>query len=298
MQPKCKERHNCYYDNPNQNYNCYYDNPNHNYNFYYDNPNHRVNAKSEGIQNTPVIKQLGELVRKIQRIIKFNSNKESNSEAVGLKIVVMFLYWQNGILLLRRLLNELAAFKMIGPNLIMMMLMMKKLQEFAFILIAILAMFSITYSMFPTEGDEMPFFKPFFLIGQMIYEYDELLQAKQECYSSRKTGNMTGECSTFAVKAGVSILFVYIVNLMLINFIIALFSRVYERFSEKIEKLWRLNFYRLLQRNVVKPILPSPFCIAEVIFYVGRWMYGKLKCKKVTDNQIKERQEKKNIVSL
>ena len=212
--------------------------------------------------------------------------------ALDLYAWAVFFYWLNGILLIFRLLRELAAFKKLGPRLIMMIIMMKRLREFAFILIAIIAMFSFTYSIFPTEGDEMPFFKPFFLIGDMLYEYDEVVQAKQVCFDSRNAGNSTGECTKFAVKAGTSLVFIYIVNLMLINFLIALFSSVYERFSEKSDQLWRLGFYRLVEKYIMRPILPSPFCIAEVTFYSMRALYRKCKNKKVGNGTVKEKLQK------
>ena len=201
---------------------------------------------------------------------------------------VKYFYWLNGVLLIFRLFREFAAFNSLGPKLTMIYIMMKQLAKFSIILITVLALFSITYSMFPSSSEEISFFKPFFLIGQMIYEFDEISQAQQACFTNNTgsaVNNSDGSCAAFVLKFITSATFIYIVNLLVLNFIIALFASVYEIYTAKSEQLWRLGFYRLIEKYTLSPILPIPFCIGEIIFYLLNYSSGKLKQNRVDESQ-------------
>ena len=197
-----------------------------------------------------------------------------------------YFYWFNGVLLIFRLFREFAAFKSLGPKLTMIFIMMKQLGEFSFILVAVLTLFSISYSLFPSSNEDISFFKPFFLINQMIYDFDEISQAQQACFTnntSAEVDNSENYCAAFVLKFITSATFIYVVNLMIINFIIALFASVYDTYAAKSEQLWRLGFYRLIEKYASSPILPSPLCIIEIIIYVLYFAYYKLKQNQVSD---------------
>ena len=203
---------------------------------------------------------------------------------------VKYFYWFNGILLIFRLFREFAAFKFLGPKLTMIFIMMKQLVKFSIILITVLALFSITYSMFPSSSEEISFFKPFFLIGQMIYEFDEISQAQQACFTNNTgsaVNNSDGSCAAFVLKFITSATFIYVVNLLVLNFLIALFASVYEIYTAKSEQLWRLGFYRLIEKYKLNPTLPIPFCIGEILFHVLCYLFDKLKQNRIGGNQEK-----------
>ena len=191
---------------------------------------------------------------------------------VGLFDFARYFYWFNGVLLIFRLFREFAAFKSLGPKLTMIFIMMKQLGEFSFILITVLTLFGISYSLFPSSNEEISFLKPFFLINQMIYDFEDISQAQQVCFSNYSNTSdvdtVDNSCAAFAFQFITSASFIYIVNLMVINYIIALFSSVYDTFALKSEQVWRLGFYRLMEKYTSSPILPSPFCIFEIIFYI------------------------------
>ena len=150
-----------------------------------------------------------------------------------------YFYWFNGILLIFRLFREFAAFKSLGPKLTMIFIMMKQLGEFSFILIAVLTLFGISYSLFPSTDEEISFVKPFFLINQMIYEFEDVSKAQQVCFTNNTSDikSSNESCAAFVFKFITSASFIYVVNLMVINFIIALFSSAYDIYTLKSESV-------------------------------------------------------------
>ena len=202
----------------------------------------------------------------------------------------IYFYWLNGVLLIIRIFRELTAFRSLGPKLVMISIMLKKLLRFSIIAFILLTIFSFTFSIFSTSS--LPFFKPYFVVGQLLYDYDsDFAQPLENCINGVKKNSSADSafCAPEAVPLYItSICFIYLINVLLINFFIALFNDVYTKYSTKSNEIWRLSLYSLIEEYKNRPYLPPPLCIFEIINYV----LNRLRQKCITKSLIYQRRKR------
>lgn len=169
------------------------------------------------------------------------------------------------------------VYKQIGPKIIMIQRMLRDLFFFLFILGVFLFCFGISYRALLYPNAELNgallaniVFHPYFIIfGQS--PMDEIVFGIVS-----GSGNVSG-CST-GISSSIFgyddacptnnwlaptylALYSLIVNILLINLLIAMFSFTFQSVQEHSERLWKYNRYSLIYEFFDRPALPSPFIV-------------------------------------
>ena len=193
----------------------------------------------------------------------------------SLNEAAIYFYWLNGVLLIIRIFRELTAFRSIGPKLVMISIMLKQMINFFIVAFTLLTIFSFTSNMFSTSS--LSFLRAYFVVGQLLYDYDgDFAQPFEDCINgvNKITSVNSGSCTSVAVPMYItSICFIYLINVLLINFFIALFNDVYTKYSTKSNEIWRLSLYSLIEEYQIRPYLPPPFSMIEIFFYCLKFLW-------------------------
>ena len=183
------------------------------------------------------------------------------------------LYCFGFFFLCLRLLNVFTITEQLGPLIIMIKKMMIDMAKFLVVLaIFILSYGVITQSLkFSNEVfDEYPeknsilqqmFFRPYWeLYGEMTFLEEEHNPNDPE----RECGPGPDQPRCAYLPEGitwVSVIYMLLANVLLLNLLIALFASTYEKVTDQSDKLWKISRSYLVIEYRDKPTLPVPFCI-------------------------------------
>uniref|UniRef100_A0A1I8H0Q3 LSDAT_euk domain-containing protein n=1 Tax=Macrostomum lignano TaxID=282301 RepID=A0A1I8H0Q3_9PLAT len=77
--------------------------------------------------------------------------------------------------------------------------------------------------------------------------------------------------------------YLMVVDILLLNLLIAIFSNIFEEIERNAIEIWKYNMYFLVQEYHNKPVLALPFVVFEDFFIFGRMLFNKISCKKKPD---------------
>ncbi|XP_077989938.1 transient receptor potential cation channel subfamily M member-like 2, partial [Glandiceps talaboti] len=190
-------------------------------------------------------------------------------------IASRFLYAVNYFLFALRILRLYTASKTLGPMVNMIKQMFFRTLEFTMVFIIFLLGYGVAVQAFLARysGRSFSFFvfvdvfyKPYFQTFGELFVDD--LAGVDEDSGSPKTTTSILYTTLLAVH-------LFIGNVLLLNLLIAIFSRDIERVQEQSQEVWKFEQYLLHQEFERKPVFPPPLSIFVNIFWIGKYIIKK-----------------------
>ncbi|XP_063691533.1 transient receptor potential cation channel subfamily M member-like 2 [Bolinopsis microptera] len=186
-----------------------------------------------------------------------------------------------------------------GPKVIMIFEMIKDL--FFFILLLLLFVFAYSIGaqaiLRPNKDLEPPnndylfhliFYRPYLMamgefgieefVDDFMIDHCDRTSLAMDCDDLKLTSLL--EVSKIASVhyyffVGLTIIYIMIANILLVNLLIAIFSNTYERLQDNSQELYLVQRAAMIMDFEHRTILPNPFSIPEHCWMIGRWIYRK-----------------------
>ncbi|PAA88976.1 hypothetical protein BOX15_Mlig008865g1, partial [Macrostomum lignano] len=184
----------------------------------------------------------------------------------------------------------------LGPKLVMINKMVKELLFYLSILLIPLLTYGVAAQalLYPNRQFLAEVFKdivyyPYWqMYGQLYIEVAEA-DPPSGCSGNSTVDDQGNPCPT----AGALVLillavYLMVVDILLLNLLIAIFSNIFEEIERNAIEIWKYNMYFLVQEYHNKPVLALPFVVFEDFFIFGRMLFNKISCKKKPDEANQE----------
>lgn len=160
--------------------------------------------------------------------------------------------------------------------------MLNQLAVFLFIVIVFIFAYGISTQALMYHNQELSFsllknvFLPaYFVIGGEYFEREKLMDM-QECNSNLTelliTDTYTQEDCPEKYGANVSLFllvgYIILLNILLVNLLIAIFSNTYENVESEADKIWKFQRYRLVNEYFHRPFLPIPLTVLNYFYNI------------------------------
>eukprot|EP00051_Salpingoeca_urceolata_P024796 m.440018 g.440018 ORF g.440018 m.440018 type:complete len:523 (-) comp20276_c1_seq72:931-2499(-) len=166
-----------------------------------------------------------------------------------------------------RIFRFLAISKTLGPNLLVFQLMVWDTSTFlVFLALCLCAYGTLMHTiLFPDDEFTLDVFllRPLFQTFGEVYleEYNELASCSSNTFLFQGCGN-SNLSLTWAIPVLMAA-YLFVVNIMLVNLLIAMFSSRYDTVQRRAEVLWLYQFYYLYVEYLGRPYMPFPFSAIE-----------------------------------
>ncbi|XP_052762175.1 transient receptor potential cation channel subfamily M member 1-like [Mya arenaria] len=195
-----------------------------------------------------------------------------------------------------RLLQVFASLSQIGPFLIMIARMLVDTVYFLGVLIVVVISYAVSSRavLYPNTAFTWPslyttFRKPYWhIFGELFL--DEL-DGDAECEAIGTLSNRTAFCPSTMARYVIPVMlgvYMIIVQLLLINLLIAKFSNTFDTVHENIEKHWRLLHSELIKEYYDRTMIFPPFTSIYHVFIVIRFVYAYL-CASSTNSHMENK---------
>ncbi len=168
-----------------------------------------------------------------------------------------------------------------GPKLIMIRAMAWQTVEFFLVILAFMFAMGVStqglmYHNMPVNLDLIKnvFLPAFFIIGGEYYTKDDMLNNKY-CEVNDTTRYETdkytyGDCmdkNGTPVALGIYVIYLLVLNILLVNLLIAIFTNTYDEIEAESDKIWKTQRYTLVYEYFHKPTIFSPFTALYYMYY-------------------------------
>ncbi|XP_077862076.1 transient receptor potential cation channel subfamily M member 1-like, partial [Saccoglossus kowalevskii] len=180
-----------------------------------------------------------------------------------------FLYASSYFLIMLNILRLYTISKHLGPMVSMLKHMFIRTLNFAMVFVVFLVGYAVAVQalLYQQAGKSLSlmilsdmFFMPFFQTFGELFT-DSLPESKY--------GDSTTPASLTAVLYSLLMaVYLFIGNVLLLNLLIAIFSRDIERVQEEAEEVWKFELYVLHNEYERKPILPPPLTLIIYIYWI------------------------------
>eukprot|EP00052_Salpingoeca_macrocollata_P022389 m.194400 g.194400 ORF g.194400 m.194400 type:complete len:1763 (-) comp21786_c0_seq1:135-5423(-) len=205
------------------------------------------------------------------------------------------LYALNMVQLLVRAMRLYAVSPTLGPKLIIIGKMGRDVATFMALLVVFLLSYGVLLHVLVFPQEELSrgsvvnvLYRPYFqMYGELMT--DELSE-QASCLGFFPFTDCTGFGAVIPFFLSV---YLILSNIMLINLLIAMFSKTYDEVEEEALELWNFQLYELLQEFGGKPLLPPPISIVFFFYYAlsssFKWIAARIvscKCTKSEEAEI------------
>ncbi|CAF0919426.1 unnamed protein product [Brachionus calyciflorus] len=186
-----------------------------------------------------------------------------------------------------RSLQGYSVIRSLGPKLVMIRRMLNELAVFILIVIVFIFAYGVATQALMYHNQELSlsllknvFFGAYFVIGGEYFEREKLMEVN-ECEGNSSELSITDmytqdDCpEKYGTNVSLGLLVVYIImlNILLVNLLIAIFSNAYEKVESEADKIWKFQRYRLVNEYFHRPFLPVPFTVLYYLFEIFRMIF-------------------------
>ncbi|CAK8686558.1 unnamed protein product [Clavelina lepadiformis] len=202
----------------------------------------------------------------------------------------------------------------LGPKLLMVTKMLKDLLFFLFIWAVIFFAYGVASQalLYPDEKNAKNIFvgsvyKPYWqLFGELFLSEINYNPDADEftCSNANVTDNDTDTRMPHCPQENafvpiLSAIYMLLVNVLLLNLLIAMFSYTFEKLVDKTDVIWKFERYYLVEEYYFRPCLVVPFSIISYIISIIRWILEKNKTnKRSKDNKFAKHIKEKELIRL
>ncbi|XP_064618804.1 transient receptor potential cation channel subfamily M member-like 2 isoform X2 [Lineus longissimus] len=197
--------------------------------------------------------------------------------------------------MLVRFSNNMYVHPDLGPKVIMIGKMLNDLVFFLALLVIFIASYGISSQalLFPNALPQAKIFKQIFyypywtMNGEFDLDLAEgSLSDGTPCSTNRTVlandpGIVQCPTSTWVVPLALCI-YVLIVNVLLLNLLIAVFSYTFQQIQEQSNRVWRFTLYSFIEENYNRPVLAPPFVVFSHLFLIVRGIYHRYRGERPT----------------
>ena len=158
--------------------------------------------------------------------------------------------------------------------------MLHELMFFAFIVLVFIFAYGVSTQSLMYHNQQLNidlfkniFFGAYFVIGGEYFEREKLMEVDQ-CVPQNQDYTLTDQYSQedcpepYGAKVSLGLLVGYLMllNILLVNLLIAIFSNTYSEIESEADKIWMLQRYSLVREYFYRPFLATPFTIFYYVF--------------------------------
>ncbi|CAH1785123.1 unnamed protein product [Owenia fusiformis] len=204
------------------------------------------------------------------------------------------VYVINCVFMYARMMRVYSAHSQLGPKMNMIRRMLREMLFFLVILCVFLFAYGVSSQalLYPARDFYIKIFKdvlyyPYWQIYGEIF-LEEISGVKEGCYGNTTMSYVDGEpCPVYSPIVPILLgLYLLMGNVLLLNLLIAIFSRVYEEVEENSIEIWKYDMYFLVCEMDEKPGLSPPFAVFEYIVMIIMFLANKSCCKKRKEGPI------------
>uniref|UniRef100_A0A1I8F3N8 TRPM1 n=1 Tax=Macrostomum lignano TaxID=282301 RepID=A0A1I8F3N8_9PLAT len=174
----------------------------------------------------------------------------------------------------------------LGPKLVMIQKMVKELLFYMSILIVALVTYGVAAQalLYPTRDFTTSIFVdivyyPYWQIYGEIYLEVAEATPPEGCEDGSTVDSSGKLCPTHhSLVLLLLAVYLMVVNVLLINLLIAIFSNIFKEIQNNSVEIWKFNMYFLVHEYHTGPVLAVPFVIVEDVFRFIRFLACRLPC--------------------
>ncbi|PAA71725.1 hypothetical protein BOX15_Mlig017231g1 [Macrostomum lignano] len=191
-----------------------------------------------------------------------------------------------GVLFYLRVFRLYYANSYLGPKLVMIQKMVKELLFYMSILIVALLTYGVAAQalLYPTRDFTTSIFVdivyyPYWQIYGEIYLEVAEATPPEGCEDGSTVDSSGKLCPTHhSLVLLLLAVYLMVVNVLLINLLIAIFSNIFKEIQNNSVEIWKFNMYFLVHEYHTRPVLAVPFVIVEDVFRFIRFLACRLPC--------------------
>ncbi|CAF0977505.1 unnamed protein product [Brachionus calyciflorus] len=156
--------------------------------------------------------------------------------------------------------------KKMGPKLLMIRKLALNLAYFFLIILVFFFAFGISTQSLLFQNQQLNtnllrnvFFPSYFVLIGDYYTLASMTQADENCISTED--NICPDYLGSQVSLVIYIVYLLFLNILLLNILIALFNKTFEKIQQASDPLWKFSRYLLVFEYYHKPLIPPPFII-------------------------------------
>jgi len=198
------------------------------------------------------------------------------------------LYCFDIVLWIMRLLDIFSVSKYMGPYVVMIGRMSVDLVYFLLIMIVFvlaygIAQQAILYPQLELASWSMAsrvFFRPYFQAhGELFMDAPDIIDNTTTVFGTPRHDSFGDTVVSF-----LTVFYLLVVNILLLNLLIAIFNNTYEKIQANANQIWKYQRYYLVMEYEQRPVLVPPFIIVNHVLYFMRGLYRWLRnCRRQRD---------------
>ncbi|CAH3032490.1 unnamed protein product [Porites lobata] len=175
-----------------------------------------------------------------------------------------------------RLMHFFSVSKYMGPYVVMIHRMTLDLMYFLLIMVVFFLAYGIPQQaiLYPNEGPSWSmasrvFFRPYFqAYGELFLNAPDLIENTTTVFGTPRKDSYGDTVVSF-----MTAIYLLVVNILLLNLLIAIFNNTYEKVQTNAKQIWKFERYYLVTEYKQRPVLIPPFIILNHVIYAIRFLY-------------------------
>ncbi|CAH3032487.1 unnamed protein product, partial [Porites lobata] len=175
-----------------------------------------------------------------------------------------------------RLMHFFYVSKYMGPYVVMIGRMTLDLMYFLLIMVVFFLAYGIPQQalLYPNEGPSWSmasqiFFRPYFQAhGELFLDAPDKIENTTTVFGTARKDSYGDTVVLF-----MTAIYLLVVNILLLNLLIAIFNNTYEKVQTNAKQIWMFERYYLVTEYKQRPVLVPPFIILNHVIYAIRFLY-------------------------